>query len=107
MVLIMPSSWGSQRAVLTSHQAVFLAPLPGIEEEEAPTSTKRQQRSFSHVVAGEEEDFCKGSLARTLFYFVYCFALLYFCLLRFIKNTKKLASFIVVTLLLLVHYVVP
>jgi hypothetical protein len=26
---------------------------------------------------------------------------------RFIKNTKKLTSFIVVTLLLLVHYVVP
>jgi hypothetical protein len=25
----------------------------------------------------------------------------------FIKNTKKLVSFIVVTLLLLVHYVVP
>jgi hypothetical protein len=32
-VLIIPSSWGSQRAVLTSHQAVFLAPLPGNEEE--------------------------------------------------------------------------
>jgi hypothetical protein len=25
----------------------------------------------------------------TIFYFVYCFALLYFCLHRFIKNTKK------------------
>jgi hypothetical protein len=28
----------------TTHQANFLAPLPGIEEEEAPTST-----TFSHV----------------------------------------------------------
>jgi hypothetical protein len=28
-------------------------------------------------------------------------------LFHFIKNTKKLVSFIVVTLLLLVHYVVP
>jgi hypothetical protein len=62
---------------------------------------------FSGIVAGEREDFCKGSLARTIFYFVYCFALFYFCLHHFIKYTKKLASFIVVTLLLLVHYVVP
>jgi hypothetical protein len=31
---------------------------------------------FSGVVAGEEEVFCKGSLARTIFYFV--FVLLYF-----------------------------
>jgi hypothetical protein len=31
---------------------------------------------FSGAVAGEEEDFCKGSLARTIFYFV--FVLFYF-----------------------------
>jgi hypothetical protein len=43
---------------------------------------------FSGAVAGEEEDFCKGSLARTIFYFVF-FALFYFCLHRFIKNTKN------------------
>jgi hypothetical protein len=47
--------------------------LPGTEEEEALTST-----TFSHVnyapanifsgaVAGEKEDFCKGSFARTSF----------------------------------------
>jgi hypothetical protein len=34
---------------------------------------------FSGAIAGEREDFCQGSLARTIFYFVYCFALLYFC----------------------------
>jgi hypothetical protein len=62
--------------------------------------------TFSGAVAGEKEDFCKGSLARTIFYFVYCFALLYFCLHYFIKNTQKLASLIVVISLLLVHYVV-
>jgi hypothetical protein len=33
-------------------------------------------KQFSGAVAGEEEDFCKGSLARTIFYFV--FVLLYF-----------------------------
>jgi hypothetical protein len=34
-VLIIPSSWDSQQALLTSHQTsrLFLAPLPGIEEE--------------------------------------------------------------------------
>jgi hypothetical protein len=59
----------------------FLSPLPGIEEEEAPTSSsprhQRQQvfwhhhhraiNKFSGAVAGEKEDFCKGSFARTSF----------------------------------------
>jgi hypothetical protein len=57
-VLIIPSSWGSQ--------------LGGY----LPASS-----IFSGAVAGEKEDFCKGSLA-----------LLYFCLHHFIKNTKKLVS---------------
>jgi hypothetical protein len=61
----------------------FLAPLPG--------KKKISARGVSH--------------AHPLLCF--SFALLYFCLHHFIKNTKKLASFIVVTLLLLVHYVVP
>jgi hypothetical protein len=47
------------------------------------------QATFSGIVAGEKEDFCKGSLARTIFYFVYSFALFYFCLHLYIKNTKK------------------
>jgi hypothetical protein len=64
-------------------------------------------KQFSGTVAGDEEDFCKGSLARTSFTLFFCFALFYFCLHHFIKNRKKLASFIVVTLLLLVHCVVP
>jgi hypothetical protein len=59
----------------TRHQAIFLAPLLGIEEEEAPTSTTRQQ-NFSGAIAGEKEDFCKGSLSLPIFYFV--IVLLYF-----------------------------
>jgi hypothetical protein len=45
-ILITPSSWGSQRAGHSprNKQQLFLAPLPGIEEEEAPTST-----TLSHV----------------------------------------------------------
>jgi hypothetical protein len=52
-VLIIPSSWGSQWAVIYK-----------------PSST------FSGAVAGEEEDFCEGSLSRTIFYFA--IVLLYF-----------------------------
>jgi hypothetical protein len=65
-VLIIPSSWGSQLG--------GYLPVASI---------------FSGAVAEEKEDFCKGSLARTIFYFVICFALLYFCLHLFIKNTKN------------------
>jgi hypothetical protein len=72
-VLIIPSSWGSQ--------------LGGY----LPASS-----IFSGAVVGEEEDFYKGSLARILFYFLYCFALLYFCLHIFIKNTQKINLLIVV-----------
>jgi hypothetical protein len=50
---------------------------------------------FSGAVAREREDFCKGSLARTIFYFFFSLALFYFCLHLFIKNTKKVVSFIV------------
>jgi hypothetical protein len=50
---------------------------------------------FSGAVAGEREVFCKGSLARTIFYFIFSFALLYFCLHIFIKKYKKIVSFIV------------
>jgi hypothetical protein len=56
---------------------------------------------FSGAVAGEKEDFCKGSLARTILYFVFSFALLYFCLHLFIKITKKIVSFIVAFIYLL------
>jgi hypothetical protein len=47
--------------------------LPGIEEEEIPTSTTFSRinyapaADFSGAVAGEKEDFCKGSFARTSF----------------------------------------
>jgi hypothetical protein len=80
-VLIRPSSWGSQLGGYP-HQAVFLAPLLGRKKTSA--------RGVLH--------------AHPLLCF--SFALLYFCLHLFIKNTKKLVSFIVVTLLLLVHYIV-
>jgi hypothetical protein len=61
----------------------------------------RTINKFSGAIAGEKEDFYKGSLSRTIFYFVFSFALLYFCLHIFIKNTKKIVSFIVAFIYLL------
>jgi hypothetical protein len=47
---------------------------------------------FFGAVAGEKEDFCKGSLSLPIFFTLLLFCLvflLYFCLHLFIKNTKK------------------
>jgi hypothetical protein len=63
--------------VICPHQALFLALLPG--------KKKISARGVSH--------------AQSLLCF--SFALLYFCLHRFIKNTKKLVSFIVAFIYLL------
>jgi hypothetical protein len=46
-------------------------------------------RYFSGTVAGEKEDFCKGSFASTSFTLFIVLILPYFYLHRFIKNTKK------------------
>jgi hypothetical protein len=80
----------------------------GIPNWAASTASKH----FSGAVAGEKEDFCKGSLLLPIFFTLLLFFLLsslYFCLHLFIENTKKLVPFIVgiLLLLLLVHYVVP
>jgi hypothetical protein len=63
----------------------------------------RTTNNFSGAVAGEKEDFCKGSLSLPIFYFV--IVLLYFifaCI--FLSKIQKISSFIVVifTCLLLV-----
>jgi hypothetical protein len=68
------SNWSVIYINTAPSTSIFLAPLPGIKEEEAPTSTTCQH--FSGAVAREEEDYCKGSLACTIFYFV--LVLLYF-----------------------------
>jgi hypothetical protein len=69
----------------------------------------RTIKHFSGAVAGEKEDFCKGSLSLPIFYFVIVlltFFTLFLFAFFYIKNTKKLISFIVSIslLLLLVHY---
>jgi hypothetical protein len=74
-VLIIPSSWGSQQVgdlyQHRPHQAVFWRRCRGLKKKKLPhqlhipTSTWHQL--FSGAVAGEKEDFCKGSFARTSF----------------------------------------
>jgi hypothetical protein len=79
-VLITPSAWGSQ--------------LPGHNHHQLHAS----HQVFSGAVAGEEkEDLCKGSFshAHPLLCFKFCFTL-FLLALFYIKNPKKLVSFIVV-----------
>jgi hypothetical protein len=52
-------------------------------------------KQFSGAVAGKEEDFCKGSLSRTIFYFVIFLLYFMFACIFIIKNTKKLVSLVV------------
>jgi hypothetical protein len=70
-VLIIPSSWGSQLDGDLHHQ------------------NRAASRLFSSAVAGEKEDFCKGCFTHISFTFFKSFALLYFCLHRFIKKIQK------------------
>jgi hypothetical protein len=84
----------------------FLAPLPGTEEEEAPTLT-----TFSHVNYTPATIFwrrCRGKRRllqgefRThILYFVLSFAFTLFLLASFHQKQKKLDSFIVAFIYLL------
>jgi hypothetical protein len=51
---------------------------------------------FSGAVAGEEEDFCKGSLACTIFYFVFVLLYFIFACIVLSKIQKKSVPTIVV-----------
>jgi hypothetical protein len=76
--------------VILRHQAIFLAPLPGIEEE-APTSTKRQQRIFLALLPGRKNISARGvSQAQPFTLFLFCFIL--FLLASFCQKYKKLAT---------------
>jgi hypothetical protein len=50
----------------------------------------RQQSSFSGAVAGEKEDFCKGSLSLPIFYFVIVLLYFIFTCIVLSKIQKKL-----------------
>jgi hypothetical protein len=107
-VLITPSlgvpKWPVIYIINTKPPTSFLAPLPGIEEEEAPTSTTFSHinyapaNKFSGAVAREKEDFCRGvSHAHSLLCFKFFFTL--FLLASFYQKHKKFSFLIVVFLL--------
>jgi heme/copper-type cytochrome/quinol oxidase subunit 4 len=76
--------------------------LPRIEEEAPTSSSPYHQQVFWRCCRGKRR-LLQGEFHTHILYFVLSFALLYFYLLRFIKNTKKLVSFVVIfTCLLLV-----
>jgi hypothetical protein len=56
----------------------------------------RAINKFSGAVAEEKRRLLQGEFHTHILYFVLSFALLYFCLHHFIKNTKKLVPTIVV-----------
>jgi hypothetical protein len=58
-------------------------------------NTAATSNNFFGTIAGEKEDFCKGSFARISFtLFKFCFTLL--LLASFYQKHKKIVSFIVV-----------
>jgi hypothetical protein len=56
-------------------------------------------KHFSSAVAGEKEDFCKGSLSLPIFYFVIVLLTFFtlFLLASFYQKIQKISSCIVVT----------
>jgi hypothetical protein len=71
--------------------AMLITPSLGVPNWSVICINTAPANKFSGAVAREKEDVCKGSLSRTILHF-FSFALLYFCLHHFIKNTKKLIS---------------
>jgi hypothetical protein len=59
-------------------------------------NTMLHQALFWRRCRGEKRRLLQGEFRMHILYFVLSFALLYFYLHRFIKNTKNLVSFIVV-----------
>jgi hypothetical protein len=80
------------------HQANFLAPLPGIEEKEAPTSTTLSHvnlapaANFLAPLPGRRvEDLCKGSFshAHPLLCFIVLLYFIYFTCIVLYQKPKK------------------
>jgi hypothetical protein len=83
----------------THHQEFFWRRCRGLKKKlprqlHAPTSTTRQKH-FSSAVAGEKEDFCKGSLLLSIFYFVIALLTFFtlFLFASFYQKYKKISFF--------------
>jgi hypothetical protein len=87
-VLIIPSSWGSQLGGhLHAIKQFFWRRCRGLKKKKLPLQLRAS--NFSGAVAGEKEDFCKGSLSLPIFYFVIVLLYFIFACIFLSKNTKK------------------
>jgi hypothetical protein len=89
---------GPNWSVNTAPSTSFLAPLLGIEEEEAPTSTTRHQSSFLAPLPGRKRISVRGVSHFQSFCFVIVLLSFFtlFCLLLVYQKYKKLVPSIVV-----------
>jgi hypothetical protein len=72
----------------THHQAIFLAPLPGIEEEEAPTSTTRHQRISLAPLLGRKRISARG-VSRFQSFTLLLFSFILFLLASLYQKIQK------------------
>jgi hypothetical protein len=84
--------------IITTPSTSFLTPLPGIEEEEAPTSTTLSHvnlapaaTSFLAPLPGKSGRLLRGEFphAHPLLCYLFCFTLLYFTCIIFYQKTQK------------------
>jgi hypothetical protein len=97
-IFIKPSLGVSNWPVILLHQQTQSSFLE--------SSSPRHQQVFWCRCRGKRR-LLQGEFRTHIRYFVLSFAFTLFLLASFYQKHKKLVSFIVVTLLLLVHYVVP
>jgi hypothetical protein len=94
-MLITPSlgvpNWSVIYIINTTPSTSFLAPLPGTEEEEAPTSTTRQQNitSFLAPLPRRGKTSARGVSHAQSFYFVYFFLYFIFACIVLSKTQKN------------------
>jgi hypothetical protein len=105
-IFIKTFSWGFPTGrPFTTHSHVNLAPEVfcrrcRVLKKKLSHHHHRAINKFSGAIAGEERRLLQGEFRTHIIYFVLSFALLYIYLHRFIKNPKKIVSFIVVISLL-------
>jgi hypothetical protein len=89
------SYWFDKPRFLTEGKlaAVLITPSLGVPNRSVIYINTAPQSSFFWRCCRGKRRFLQGEFHMHNLYFVYCFALLYFCLHRFIKNTKKLVSY--------------
>jgi hypothetical protein len=89
-MLIIPSSWGSQLGgQLHAIKQFFWRRCRGLKKKKLPCQL-RARSNFSSAIAGEKEDFYKGSLLLPIFFTLLLFCFTLFLLAYFHQKYKKI-----------------